>query len=500
MTTVRDLMYTCTCPRGFTRMDQPNIVFLFTDDQRFDTIGALGNPCIRTPHMDWLVSRGTAFTHACIPGGTSGAVCMPSRAMLNSGRTLFHIRGAGEQIPPEHVTLGQALRRAGYHTFGAGKWHNGHESFHRSFADGGEIFFGGMADHWNVPVFNFDPTGRYDTRCLYVENPFVTNQTRERHCDHIHAGRHSTDIISEAGTRFLREHPADRPYFLYLSFLAPHDPRTMPKEFLEKYDPAGIDLPPNFLPEHPFDNGDLRVRDELLAALPRSGDEIRRHLADYYAMISHLDDRIGRVIAAVRARGELDRTIFVLCGDNGLALGQHGLMGKQSLYDHSIRVPLVFCGPGIPAGRTTDALVHLSDIFPTLCGLTGTPVPATVEGVDLGPVMRGDGPGRDALYLAYVHLHRGVRTRRHKLIEYVVDGRHTMTQLFDLSADPLETRNLAGEPEYAGLLSDLRRELARLRDAGNDVESQWGRKFWAGYEAGGTHGREPHGNGAGIAG
>ncbi len=456
---------------------KPNIVFLFTDDQRFDTIAALGNRQIHTPHMDWLVRHGTAFTHACIPGGTCGAVCMPSRAMLNTGRTLFHIRGRGETIAPEHATLGETLRGTGYHTFGVGKWHNGTESFHRSFTAGGEIFFGGMADHWNVPVFNYDPTGKYDQRCLYVENPFGSNQIKERHCDHIHAGRHSTDIISETGLRFLREHPAEQPYFLYLSFLAPHDPRTMPKEFLDLYDPAQIELPANFLPQHPFDNGEMQVRDEKLAAFPHSVAEVRRHLAEYYAMISHLDDRIGRVIAAVRERGELDRTIFVLCGDNGLALGQHGLMGKQSLYDHSIRVPLVFSGPGIAAGKTTDALVYLLDIFPTLCALTGTPVPASVEGHDIFAA------GRDAVYLAYTDKHRGVRTRQHKLIEYVVNGRHTMTQLFDVIADPWETHNLASD---AALVETLRRQLFRMRDEWDDRASQWGQTFWSAFSRGNT--------------
>jgi arylsulfatase A-like enzyme len=456
----------------------PNIVFLFTDDQRCGTIGALGNRQIHTPNMDWLVSRGTAFTQACIPGGTSGAVCMPSRAMLNTGRTLFHIQGAGETIAPEHATLGQTLRGAGYHTYGVGKWHNGPEAFNRSFVDGAEIMFGGMADHWNVPAFDYDPTGQYDKRCLYVENPWGSNETKERYCDHIHAGRHSTDIISEAGVRFLREHPADRPYFLYLAFLAPHDPRTMPREFREMYDPAAIELPPNFLPGHPFDNGELRVRDEMLAGFPRTEGETRRHLAEYYGMISHLDDRIGRVIDAVRARGELEDTLFVLCGDNGLALGQHGLMGKQSLYEHSVRVPLVLSGPGIPGGRTTDALAYLLDIFPTLCSLTGTPVPDTVEGVDLTDAMQAGRSSREALYLAYTDKHRGVRTRGHKLIEYVVGGRHTQTQLFDLIADPWETRNLADDPAHAEVLASLRRELVRLRDEWDDCASSWGQTFW----------------------
>src|SRR5690625_1925352 len=111
--------------------DKPNILFLFTDDQRFDTIRALGNNVIHTPNMDRLVARGTTFTHAHIPSATVGAVCMPSRGMLMTGRTLFHLQDAAQHIPPEHTTLGEALRANGYRTFGCGKWHNGRPAFHR---------------------------------------------------------------------------------------------------------------------------------------------------------------------------------------------------------------------------------------------------------------------------------------------------------------------------------------------------------------------------------
>lgn len=462
-------------------MQSPNIVFLLTDDQRFDTIGTLGNSAIRTPNMDQLVRDGTAFTHAFIPGGTCGAVCMPSRAMLHSGRTLFRIYGMGQTIPPEHRTLGETFRAAGYVTFGVGKWHNGVESYHRSFSGGAEIFFGGMADHWNVPVFHYDPTGRYEQRCLYIENPLASNETKERCCDHIHAGRHSTDLVASAGVEFLRSSPRTQPFFLYLSFLAPHDPRSMPHPFRAMYDPDRIELPPNYLPVHPFDNGDLAVRDEKLAGFPRTESEIRCHLAEYYAMISHLDDRIGWVIDAVRARGDLDQTIFVLCGDNGLALGQHGLMGKQNLYESSVRVPLLFCGPGIPRGHRNDALVYLSDVFPTLCDLAGLPVPATVEGRSLVPTMRGEASGYPALYLAYRELQRGVRTRQYKLIEYVVNGRRTVTQLFDVAADPWETRNLATDEGRARLLAEMRELLIRMRNEWDDLCTPWGQAFWNGY-------------------
>ena len=151
---------------------------------------------------------------------------------------------------------------------------------------------------------------------------------------------------------------------MYVSLMAPHDPRTMPKEFLEMYDPEEIKLPENFLTEHPIDTGALRVRDELLAAFPREPNEIKRHIAEYYAMISHLDHAFGRLLTALQEQGKLDNTIIVFAGDNGLALGQHGLMGKQNLYDHSVRVPLIFAGPGIPEGEQRNSPVYLLDIFP----------------------------------------------------------------------------------------------------------------------------------------
>ncbi len=464
-------------------MKRPNVVFLFADDQRFSTVCALGNGAVKTPNIDKLAGRGAAFTHAHIPGGTSGAVCMPSRAMLHSGRTLFHIDGAGESIPEDHTTLGEAMRAAGYRTFGTGKWHNGREAFHRSFTDGDEIFFGGMADHWNVPVYRYDPTGKYEAVCLKTPHAFTSNETMVMQCDHVHAGVHSTDLITGASAKFIDGYNDDAPFFMYVSFLAPHDPRTMPPEFLDMYDPENIELPPNFMSEHPFDNGVLQIRDEKLAGFPRTETETRRHIAEYYAMISHLDHRVGRIVQALEDKGELENTIIVFAGDNGLAVGQHGLFGKQNCYDHSVRVPLIFAGPGVPAGRKTDAFAYLLDIFPTLCELTGTDVPASVEGKSLVNAM-GDPAGtvRETLYFAYTDKHRAVRDRRFKLIEYVVNGSHNMTQLFDLENDPWEMHNLAPDPAHAGKLAELRTELQKYSREWNDRESQWGRTFWPVYD------------------
>ncbi len=206
-------------------------------------------------------------------------------------------------------------------------------------------------------------------------------------------------------------------------------------------------------------------------------------------MISHLDAQIGRVIAALEERGLMENTIIVFAGDNGLAVGRHGLFGKQNLYEHSVRVPLVFAGPGVPAGVRSDALVYLLDIYPTLCELAGVEAPDTVDGASLVPAMRG-GAGRDVLYLAYTGKHRGVRERRYKLIEYVVDGRHTVTQLFDLREDPFELHDLAADPAHAETLSRLRTELLRLRAEWDDTDTPWSRTFWDGYEN--THAEETH--------
>ncbi len=464
------------------RKDRPNILFLFTDDQRFDTIHALGNPHIHTPYMDAMVERGVAFTHAHIMGGTSGAVCMPSRAMLMTGRTLFHLEGAGEGIPQEHILLGEWLQRHGYRTWGTGKWHNGPPSYARSFGGGAEIFFGGMEDHWNVPACHYDSTGRYETEIPVCPDPYHSNRVVYKRGDHITAGKHSSELFCEAAIEALRQYDDEAPFFLYIAFMAPHDPRTMPRPYWEIYNPDKIELPPNWAPEHPFDNGDLRGRDECLAAFPRTPEELRRHIAEYYAMISHADAQIGRLLEALRASGHADDTLVVLAGDNGLALGQHGLMGKQNLYDHSVRVPLVMSGPGVPHGQRSAAHAYLLDIYPTLCDLAGLPTPESVEGRSLVRGMEDPEERiRATLYCAYRQFQRSVRDERFKLIEYVVEGQRT-TQLFDLHADPWERDNLAADPDHASELARLRGALLRWRDDLDDRASPWGQTFWEGYE------------------
>ena len=463
-------------------MNQPNIVFFFTDDQRFDTIRSLNNPEIYTPNLDQIVSQGTTFVNSYIMGGSCGAVCMPSRGMLHTGRTLYHLDRQGQSIPEEHALLGETLQKAGYTSFGTGKWHNGIRSYARSFNAGAEIFFGGMTDHWNVPACDYDPTGNYSINPK-IDNPQNSNQVSWRRCDHITAGKHSTDLFADATINFIENHSDENPFFAYVSFMAPHDPRSMPEVFLRMYDQQKIEIPANFAPEHPFDNGWLKGRDELLAEFPRTESEVQRHIAEYYGMISHLDAAVGRVMNKLREREIVDNTIILFAGDNGLAVGQHGLMGKQNIYDHSVHVPFILAGPNVPADEKREALIYLIDIFPTLCDLIGIQHPTTIEGQSLIPHLERPAEKiREYLHYAYEGLQRGIRDQRYKLIEYVVNDRHAQTQLFDLLNDPRETVNLINEGKCAGVLKRLRNELKRWQTEYGDIQEQ-GQAFWTAYRS-----------------
>ena len=458
---------------------KPNIVFFFTDDQRFDTINALGNKKIITPNIDSLVNTGVTFTHAHIPGGTSGAVCMPSRAMIHSGKSLFHLKNSGSSIPAEDSLLGETLKNNGYRTFGTGKWHNGTEAYARSFTDGDEIFFGGMNDHWNVPAHHYDPSGKYASRLPYVKNWSLKKDVDYLYADHVNNGKHSSELFADASIDFIENYDADNPFFMYISFMAPHDPRTMPEEFLRMYDDIDIELPPNFMGEHPFDTGALKIRDEMLAAFPRDPDEVKMHIKEYYAMITHLDNEIGRVIKSLKDAGEFENTIFIFAGDNGLAVGQHGLMGKQNCYDHSMRIPFIFAGPGIPENVQKESLVYLLDIFPTLCELLDIEKPDNIDGVSLKSALQdADQEVRDCVYLSYLDCQRAVSDKNFKLIEYVIDEKHTMTQLFDLKKDPWEIKNLADSDTHSEKLNAMRSKLLELRDECDDTDTPFGQTFW----------------------
>lgn len=433
---------------------KPNIVFIIADDHRSDAINTSGNHQIFTPNLDHLAEMGTSFQDTHIMGGFTGAVCAPSRASVHTGANVFRSGGIFA-INPALALMPETLKAHGYDTYAVGKWHNDMESFNRSFHGGANIFFGGMSDHYQVPVYDFDPSG------VYPEEKKSIGE------------KHSTELFTDAAVDFLHGYERDEPFFLYMALTSPHDPRTAPAAYHDLYDPDKITLPPNFMAAHPFDNGELAVRDEMLAEWPRQHDEVRRHIADYYAMISHLDAQIGRVIQALKTSGQLEDTIIVYTADHGLAVGQHGLMGKQNMYEHSIRIPWIMCGPGLPAGKAVEGLNMQTDIFPTIFNLINLPVPDTVEGANLLPVISGKTASpRNTVYAVYRDIQRMVKDERWKLIRYYHAqdrdvGEHRM-QLFDLQEDPWETMDLAGDPAYAHVAAFLANELAAWQSHVND--------------------------------
>lgn len=412
---------------------RPNVVFLFADDMRAESLGALGDPHIKTPHLDRLVERGFVFRNAYCLGGNSPAVCTPSRNMLLSGQAYFRWRDftpsggkpgqRGSIAPGDGPNFPLSLEAAGYETYHHGKKGN------------------------TAPLIQ----ARFQT------NKYLANDEAERR-----SGEPGKEIV-DAAVAFLGSRDANRPFFMYLAFGNPHDPRVAAEPYRQLYDPAALPLPANYLPLHPFDNGEMTIRDEQLSPWPRTPEEIRRTWHEYYATITALDAHVGRLLRALEERGELERTLFVFSADQGISIGSHGLLGKQNLYDAAMKAPLVLAGPGVPHGES-GALAYLLDIYPTVCDLVGAEVPSGIDGRSLRPILDGDARQvRESLFLAYREVQRAVRDPRWKLIRY---PRINRTQLFDLETDPHETQDLSADPAHGpqverllGLMRDWQRQL-----------------------------------------
>lgn len=403
---------------------KPNIVILLADDLRCDGLASLGHPVVKTPNVDSLVKTGYVFRRAYTMGSMVGAVCLPSRTMLMTGMSMFRAMkavpgGKGPIEPddmPETYSFPRAMKAAGYATFHTGKNDNSPKAVTAEFDE------------------TYDPG--------------------------------ESMACADKAIDFIKRTSGTKPMCLYIAPHEPHDPQYATPDFYAHYKPEEVPLPKAFAPFHPFDNGDIKVRDEMTVPWPRTKENVSRKLARYYASTEYWDAAMGRVIQALRDAGQFENTIFIVAGDNGLSLGEHGLVGKQNVYEFGgMHVPLVVAGKGIPKGETR-ALVYLMDVFPTLCELTSTPIPSRVEGLSLAPVIRGQKPQvREYMFNAYRTSQRSISDDRWKVIRYPLINR---TQFFDLSQDAHEENDLSGRPEYQSKVEQMLAKLAELQKQYDD--------------------------------
>lgn len=423
---------------------KPNILFIFSDDQCYDALSYLGSQ-VETPNLDRLAEEGTLFTNAYNPGAWGAAVCASSRTMLNTGRSLWDAKAEHDRLKkgaPEGF-WSQLMEDAGYVTYMSGKWH--------VVADTKEVFQhvvnvrGGMPRQvkagYNRPKDEED----YATGWKPWDPQYG---------GFWEGGKHWSEVLADDGIAFLEQASNHQePFFMYLGFNAPHDPRQAPKKYVDRYPLEGIEVPVNFLPEYPFNKemgAPPKLRDERLVPFPRTEYSVKVNIQEYYAIITHMDDQIGRILEALDASGKMDNTVVVFTSDHGLAVGKHGLLGKQNMYEHSMRVPFMLKGPGIPEGKTIETPIYLQDVMPTTLQLGGADIPEYVAFKSLLPLITAEEISHyDSIFGAYTSRQRMIRIGKFKLIHY---PKAQATLLFDLEADPHEMNNLADNPEYKEIL------------------------------------------------
>lgn len=429
------------------KVKRPNVLFIIADDQSpFDFKSYNPSSPLIAPAIDNLSAEGMTFDQAYHMGSMSGAVCSPSRTMIMSGRTLWHLppRGKKHLKREQGITRGKDIlnntlpavfNRAGYDTMRTCKKGNSYESANTQF------------------------TVRHD-----AGKRGGTHETG--------SGWHGDRVME-----YLSEREMDKdedPFFIYFGFSHPHDTRDGTPELLKKYGavnhrdrkslPPTNDkapkLPLNWLPKHPFHHGHPGLRDEVsVSGVWERRDEvtIRNEIGRQLACGENIDHQVARVLKKLEAMGELENTYVFYTADHGMAIGRHGLQGKQNLYEHTWRVPLFVKGPGIKPGSRAPGNVYLLDVMATFCDLAGIKPPATCEGISFKPVLMGEKETtREVLYGAYCGGTkpgmRSVRKGDWKLIKYdVMDGRVRETQLFNLKENPHEYIQQNHEPQVMAL-------------------------------------------------
>lgn len=454
---------------------QPNFLFVLVDDQSpFDLKAYDPNSILETPTIDKLAKEGTVFDEARHMGSMNGAVCTPSRHMIMTGRTVWNLpKSAGyrdSNVPDslELQTIGAVFNRAGYKTMRTCKEGNSYAAANKQFT-------------------------------------VVHDATKRGGTEETGSAWHSKQVLEYLGAR--EQAKEKDPFFIYFGFSHPHDVRDGTPELLEKYgainhtdstslplaNPKQPPLQTNYLPKHPFFQGHPGLRDEeQVSGVWKNRDErtIKNELGREYACAENIDIQIGKVLKKLEAMGELENTYIIYTSDHGIAIGRHGLMGKQNLYEHTWRVPFIVKGPGIDAGKRVKGNIYLLDVLPSLCDLAGIEIPKTVQGKSFVPVLKGEKEVvRNVMYGVYAGGTKpGMRTVKKgdwKLIKYdVMDGAIRETQLFNLVENPNEylpehhkigemETNLANSPKYADKLAEMEALLLEQMIANNDPYRLW---------------------------
>lgn len=465
----------------------PNVVFLFADDMTYTAIEALGNSEIKTPNLNRLVENGATFTHTYNMGGWNGAVCAASRAMMISGRHIWRANEFRQNWVEKDTTAyqkswGKLMENAGYDTYMTGKWHVN--------APAEEIFQTVRHVRPGMPGDAWDgETGRQirevvgkekvDGRLVTMDDilPVGYNRPKNENDDSWSAsdptfggfwegGKHWSEVLKDDALDYIEMAKAkDNPFFMYLAFNAPHDPRQAPQEYLDMYPLENISVPKSFLPEYPdkelIGNG-RGLRDEALGPYPRTEYAVKVHMKEYYAIITHLDAQIGKILDALEKSGVMDNTYVIFSADHGLSVGRHGLLGKQSMYEHSMRPPLMLLGPGIPKGHQVSNDVYLQDIMATTLDIAGIEKPEYVEFKSFLPQAKGstEKGNYEQIYGAYTQTQRMIKKGGYKLIVY---PRAEKILLFDLEEDPEEINNLAEEEGQKERVQNMFAELLALQ-------------------------------------
>lgn len=443
-------MLACQPPAAPPSDSSPNIIFLFTDDQRWDALGAMGNPLIQTPHMDALAEEGVMFRNAYV----TTPICAISRASVFSGQYARRhgIHGFGTSFSDSawQQTYPMQLKQAGYHLGFIGKF--------------------GVGKGPDMPAESFDYWKGIPGQPVYEQTDEDGNY------------KHLTRILGEQCAEFLTTRPKGEPFCLSVSFKAPHVQDNDPRQFL--YDSAYQDLLSELVIPPPKQGGDA-----FFASFPeffKTDNEARRRwevrfstdekyqasVKGYYRLIYGVDRVLGDLRQQLATLGIEDETIIVLMGDNGFFLGEKGLAGKWYAYEESIRVPLVIHDPRLPEdqrGQVVEEIALNIDLAPTFLSMAGLTPPEAMQGRDLQALYRGDPPANWRTDFLFEHLFdhpripksEGVVSREEKYFRYLPPA-PPLAYYYDLRADPEEAENLAADPEHAPRVAEMERRLEEL--------------------------------------